>query len=181
MPEVVGADARRQALVVDQRGDSFAERVRRDTWHAELFTDLPPLLAEAVGVADGACRRWKDHGRVAKVRNWSALSAVAPVGVHRGQASVGCHRRLPRVPCCLLRPGCRGWDLLRAFRVGHPVPSAPYRALVRAGMTYPALRDRRSRKWKRWETRYSDGVAADEPRGRVRTGRWQQRQGPGRY
>lgn len=34
-----------------------------------------------------------------------------------------------------------------------PVPSesAAYRALVRAGMIEPALRDRRSRKWKRWE------------------------------
>ena len=34
-----------------------------------------------------------------------------------------------------------------------PVPSesAAYRALVRAGMIDPSLRDRRSRKWKRWE------------------------------
>ncbi|OCB33642.1 transposase [Mycobacterium malmoense] len=34
-----------------------------------------------------------------------------------------------------------------------PVPSesAVYRALLRAGMIDPALRDRRSRKWKRWE------------------------------
>ena len=34
-----------------------------------------------------------------------------------------------------------------------PVPSesAVYRALVRAGMIDPAVRDRRSRKWKRWE------------------------------
>ncbi|OBF82512.1 transposase [Mycobacterium sp. 852002-51163_SCH5372311] len=34
-----------------------------------------------------------------------------------------------------------------------PVPSesAAYRALIRAGMIDPALRDRRSRKWKRWE------------------------------
>jgi transposase InsO family protein len=37
-------------------------------------------------------------------------------------------------------------------RIG-PVPSesAAYRALVRAGMIDPGLRDRRSRKWKRWE------------------------------
>jgi hypothetical protein len=37
-------------------------------------------------------------------------------------------------------------------RVG-PVPSesAAYRALVRAGMIDPSLRDRCSRKWKRWE------------------------------
>jgi transposase len=34
-----------------------------------------------------------------------------------------------------------------------PVPSesAAYRALVRAGLIDPSLRDRRSRKWKRWE------------------------------
>ena len=32
-----------------------------------------------------------------------------------------------------------------------PSESAVYRALVRAGMIDPATRDRRSRKWKRWE------------------------------
>jgi transposase InsO family protein len=32
-----------------------------------------------------------------------------------------------------------------------PSASAVYRALLRAGMVDPALRDRRSRKWKRWE------------------------------
>jgi transposase InsO family protein len=32
-----------------------------------------------------------------------------------------------------------------------PSESAVYRALVRAGMIDPAVRDRRSRKWKRWE------------------------------
>ncbi|HEY9304794.1 MAG TPA: IS481 family transposase [Mycobacterium sp.] len=32
-----------------------------------------------------------------------------------------------------------------------PSPSAAYRALLRAGMIDPSLRDRRSRKWKRWE------------------------------
>ncbi|MEZ0054489.1 transposase InsO family protein [Mycobacterium sp. MAA66] len=40
-----------------------------------------------------------------------------------------------------------------AKRKVSPVPSesAVYRALVRAGMIDPQLRDRRSRKWKRWE------------------------------
>jgi transposase InsO family protein len=35
----------------------------------------------------------------------------------------------------------------------HPVPSssAVYRALVRAGLIDPSVRDRRARKWKRWE------------------------------
>jgi hypothetical protein len=32
-----------------------------------------------------------------------------------------------------------------------PSESAAYRALVRAQMIDPNLRDRRSRKWKRWE------------------------------
>jgi hypothetical protein len=32
-----------------------------------------------------------------------------------------------------------------------PSPSGVYRALLRAGMIDPAARDRRSRKWKRWE------------------------------
>ena len=32
-----------------------------------------------------------------------------------------------------------------------PSASAVYRALLRAGMIDPTLRDRRSRKWKRWE------------------------------
>jgi len=32
-----------------------------------------------------------------------------------------------------------------------PSPSAVYRALVRAGLIDPSVRDRRSRKWKRWE------------------------------
>lgn len=40
-----------------------------------------------------------------------------------------------------------------AKRAVSPVPSASavYRALLRAGMIDPTLRDRRSRKWKRWE------------------------------
>ena len=40
-----------------------------------------------------------------------------------------------------------------AKRRVRPVPSesAAYRALVRAGRIDPNLRDRRSRKWKRWE------------------------------
>ena len=32
-----------------------------------------------------------------------------------------------------------------------PSESAVYRALLRAGMIDPSLRDRRSREWKRWE------------------------------
>ena len=49
--------------------------------------------------------------------------------------------------------GPRGLVFELAKRKVMPVPSesAAYRALVRAGMIHPDVRDRRSRKWKRWE------------------------------
>jgi transposase InsO family protein len=57
-----------------------------------------------------------------------------------------------------LRRSCPYWGPRRlvfelAKRKVAPVPSesAVYRALVRAAMIDPAVRDRRSRKWKRWE------------------------------
>lgn len=43
------------------------------------------------------------------------------------------------------------FELAKRRVVPVPSESAAYRALVRAGMIDPALRDRRSRKWKRWE------------------------------
>lgn len=43
------------------------------------------------------------------------------------------------------------FELARRGVVAVPSESAAYRALVRAGMIDPAARDRRSRKWKRWE------------------------------
>lgn len=53
------------------------------------------------------------------------------------------------------RPYWGPWRLVfeLAKRRVVPVPSASaaYRALVRAGMIDPSLRDRRSRRWKRWE------------------------------
>jgi transposase len=53
-----------------------------------------------------------------------------------------------------------------------PVPSesAVYRALVRAQMIDPHLRDRRSRKWKRWERGAPMGVVADGCGGRIPIG-----------
>jgi transposase InsO family protein len=43
------------------------------------------------------------------------------------------------------------FELAKRHVVPVPSESAVYRALVRAGMIDPSLRDRRSRKWKRWE------------------------------
>lgn len=43
------------------------------------------------------------------------------------------------------------FELAKRKVVPVPSESAVYRALVRAGMIDPAVRDRRSRKWKRWE------------------------------
>ncbi|WP_261861195.1 IS481 family transposase, partial [Mycobacterium montefiorense] len=43
------------------------------------------------------------------------------------------------------------FELAKRHVVPVPSESAAYRALVRAGMIDPSLRDRRSRKWKRWE------------------------------
>jgi hypothetical protein len=43
------------------------------------------------------------------------------------------------------------FELAKRGVVPVPSESAAYRALVRAGMIDAGLRDRRSRKWKRWE------------------------------
>jgi transposase InsO family protein len=81
--------------------------------------------------------------------------------VDRSHRPVSCPHQMPaRVEAELLelrrsRPywGPRRLVFELAKRKVAPVPSesAAYRALVRAGMIDPALRDRRSRKWKRWE------------------------------
>lgn len=43
------------------------------------------------------------------------------------------------------------FELAKRKVVPVPSESAVYRALLRAGLIDPSLRDRRSRKWKRWE------------------------------
>ena len=48
-------------------------------------------------------------------------------------------------------PGHLVFELAKRRVTPVPSESAAYRALVRAGMIAPHLRDRRSRKWKRWE------------------------------
>ena len=81
--------------------------------------------------------------------------------VDRSHRPVSCPHQMPAVveaALVELRRSRPYWGPRRLVfelakrRVG-PVPSesAAYRALVRAGMIDPSLRDRRSRKWKRWE------------------------------
>jgi transposase InsO family protein len=81
--------------------------------------------------------------------------------VNRSHRPVSCPHQMPaEVEAVLLelrrsRPywGPRRLVFELAKRAVEPVPSesAAYRALVRAQMIDPRLRDRRSRKWKRWE------------------------------
>src|SRR5690348_6361689 len=81
--------------------------------------------------------------------------------VDRSHRPVSCPHQMPAdVEARLLelrrsRPywGPRRLVFELAKRQVSPVPSesAAYRALVRAGLIDPRLRDRRARKWKRWE------------------------------
>jgi transposase InsO family protein len=81
--------------------------------------------------------------------------------VDRSHRPVSCPHQMPAVVEAALlelrrsRPywGPRRLVFELAKRGSRPVPSesAVYRALVRAGMIDPSVRDRRSRKWKRWE------------------------------
>lgn len=89
---MIGAHASQQVLLVNQRCNSLAERVRGNTWYAEFITDFPPLLAKVVGVAKDPCRRWKDYSRFAKVRTCAAVlkraDGEARQGIVRWPASV---------------------------------------------------------------------------------------------
>lgn len=81
--------------------------------------------------------------------------------VDRSHRPVSCPHQMPAAVAAAvleLRRSRPYWGPRRlvfelAKRKVSPVPSesAVYRALVRAGMIDPSLRDRRSRKWKRWE------------------------------
>jgi transposase InsO family protein len=81
--------------------------------------------------------------------------------VDRSHRPVSCPHQMPAAVEAMLlelrrsRPywGPRRLVFELARRPVAPVPSesAAYRALVRAGMIDPGVRDRRSRKWKRWE------------------------------
>jgi transposase len=81
--------------------------------------------------------------------------------VDRSHRPVSCPHQMPSVveaAVLELRRSRPYWGPRRlvfelAKRRVSPLPSesAVYRALVRAGMIDPAARDRRSRKWKRWE------------------------------
>ncbi len=77
--------------------------------------------------------------------------------VDRSQRPASCPHQMPAAVLELRRSrpywGPRRLVFELAKRRVSPVPSASavYRALLRAGMIDPSVRDRRSRKWKRWE------------------------------
>ena len=108
-------------------------------------------VAEKVGVSRQTLHTW--------LARYEALGLEGLVD--RSHRPVSCpHQMDAEVEAALLelrrsRPywGPRRLVFELAKRRVAPVPSesAAYRALVRAGMIDPALRDRRSRKWKRWE------------------------------
>lgn len=108
-------------------------------------------VAEKVGVSRQTLHSWLARYEA------SGLEGL----VDRSHRPVRCPHQMPAaVEAALLelrrsRPywGARRLVFELAKRRIGPVPSesAAYRALVRAGMIDPGLRDRRSRKWKRWE------------------------------
>jgi transposase InsO family protein len=81
--------------------------------------------------------------------------------VDRSHRPVSCPHQMPAAVEAMVlelrrsRPYWGPWRLVFELAKRRVVPlpseSAVYRALVRAGMIDPRLRDRRSRKWKRWE------------------------------
>ena len=109
-------------------------------------------VAEKVGVSRQTLHTWLARFEVA------GLDGL----VDRSHRPAACPHQMPAVVEPLLellrsRPywGPRRLVFELAKRRVSPVPSesAAYRALLRAGMIDPSLRDQRSRKWKRWEIR----------------------------
>ena len=108
-------------------------------------------VADKVGVSRQTLHTWLAHYEA------QGLEGL----VDRSHRPVSCPHQMPApVEAALLelrrsRPywGPRRLVFELAKRRVRPLPSesAAYRALVRAGMIDPSLRDRRSRKWKRWE------------------------------
>lgn len=107
--------------------------------------------AEKFGVARQTLHRWLARYEAAGLEGL----------VDRSHRPVSCPHQMPgqvEAEMLELRRSRPYWGPRRlvfelAKRGVHPVPSesAVYRALVRAGLIDPAMRDRRSRKWKRWE------------------------------
>ncbi len=108
-------------------------------------------VAEKVGVSRQTLHSWLARYEA------SGLEGL----VDRSHRPVSCPHQMPaevEAELLELRRSRPYWGPRRlVFELGKrgvvPVPSesAAYRALVRAGMIDPGLRDRRSRKWKRWE------------------------------
>lgn len=138
------------------------------------------LVAEKVGVSRQTLHAWLARYEA------SGLEGL----VDRSHRPVSCPHQMPAVVEAALLEMRRSrpyWGPRRLVfelakrRVG-PVPSesAVYRALVRAGMIDPALRDRRSRKWKRWERGAPMELWQMDVVG-VSAGRWHQRQSVDRH
>ncbi|OBI20548.1 transposase [Mycobacterium sp. E2327] len=108
-------------------------------------------VAEKVGVSRQTLHSWLARYEA------EGLEGLAD----RSHRPVSCPHQMPAVveaELLELRRSRPYWGPRRlVFELGKrgvvPLPSesAAYRALVRAGMIDPSLRDRRSRKWKRWE------------------------------
>lgn len=107
--------------------------------------------AEKAGVARQTLHRWLAHYKA------EGLDGLKD----RSHRPARCPHQMPAVVEAALvelrrsRPywGPRRLVFELAKRKVAPLPSASavYRALLRAGLIDPSLRDRRSRKWKRWE------------------------------
>jgi transposase InsO family protein len=108
-------------------------------------------VAEKVGVSRQTLQTWLARYEV------SGLEGL----VDRSHRPVSCPHQMPaQVEAALLElrrsrpywgPRRLVFELVKRGVVPVPSESAAYRALLRAGMINPADRDRRSRKWKRWE------------------------------
>ena len=118
------------------------------------------VISDGLSVSQAA---QKEGCRVRRcTRGWPAMRTSGPGGVDRSVASAASHVRIrcrPAVEAALLElrrsrpywgPERLVFELAKRQVAPLPSESAAYRALVRAQMII-RTRDRRSRKWKRWE------------------------------
>lgn len=155
MRDSVSADARQWFRLIRDTPEMRELSVAEQRYQAVMAVIGDGLTvsqaAEKTGVARQTLHRWLARYEV------EGLDGLAD----RSHRPASCPHQMPAVVEAALlelrrsRPywGPRRLVFELAKRGVHPVPSssAVYRALVRAGMIDPTLRDRRLRKWKRWE------------------------------
>jgi transposase InsO family protein len=155
MPDSVSADARQLFRLIGDTPSMRELSVAEQRYQAVMAVIGDGLTvsqaAEKTGVARQTLHRWLARYEA------QGLEGL----VDRSHRPVSCPHQMPAVveaAVVELRRSRPYWGPRRlvfelAKRRVSPVPSesAVYRALVRAGMIDPTLRDRRSRKWKRWE------------------------------